>query len=71
MINLGQRQECPILPAPFNIYIDEIVLNWQKETTTTSMGNILVTTSLFADNLFILYLLHPTMIYKDRFINPI
>ena len=33
-MNKAVRQGCPLLPALFNIYLDEIITKWQKQDVT-------------------------------------
>jgi hypothetical protein len=54
-ITRGERQGCPLSPALFNIYLDEIT-KWQKEDITgiPLSKNKQLLTLLFADNQVIL-----------------
>lgn len=54
-INQGVRQGCPLSPALFSIYIDEIIVQWQSNLTTEfKVGSTILNTILFADDQTIL-----------------
>jgi len=51
-INKGVRQGCPLSPTLFNIYLDEILIKWQKQDITgiKLSKNQQLSTLLFADD---------------------
>lgn len=50
-INQGVRQGCPLSPALFSIYIDEVIGQWQLALTTDfKINNKILNTILFADD---------------------
>ena len=51
-INKGVRQGCPLSPALFNVYLDEIITKWQNQGITgiKLSKNQQLSTLLFADD---------------------
>jgi len=51
-INKGVRQDCPLSPTLFNIYLDDIITKWQKQDITgiKLSKNQQLSTLLFADD---------------------
>ena len=55
LINFGVRQGCPLLPSLFNLYIDDVIQNWQMCLPDHFMiGPSTIDTLLFADDQTIL-----------------
>ena len=51
-INKAVRQGCPLSPTLFNIYLDEIIIKWQKQDITgiKISNNQQLSMLLFADD---------------------
>jgi hypothetical protein len=50
-INQGVKQGCPTSPTLFNIFIDEVIRQWQDVLTKDfTIGNTVLNTILFADD---------------------
>ena len=55
LINCGVRQVCPLSPSLFNLYIDDVIQNWQMCLPEHFMiCHSTIDTLLFADNQVIL-----------------
>ena len=54
-INQGVRQECPLSPVIFNLYLDKVIRIWlQKIKTYKYLKELIFNTLLFADDQFII-----------------
>ena len=54
-ITQGVRQECPLSPVLFNLYLDEVIRIWlQKLETSKYFKELIFKTLLFPDDQFII-----------------
>jgi len=54
-ITQGMRQECPLSPVLFNLYLDEVIRIWlQKLKSSICFKELIFNTLLFADDQFII-----------------
>jgi hypothetical protein len=50
-INQGVKQGCPMSPTLFNIFIDEVIIQWQDVLIKVfKIGNTVLNTILFVDS---------------------
>jgi hypothetical protein len=49
-INKAVRQDCPLSPVLFNIYIDKVITEWQHMIKQNVVMNLILNTILFADD---------------------